>query len=179
FTVDDKLYQRVEILNTQTQPSEAIGIQGFQMFPGSISRMSFERKFSILTSCGSFQEPFDQVGQVFRREKCWCAPSQVNIPDNEVLTQLRFIERPFLQNIPDIRFLHLMVLGNPRIAAAIGAQAFTKRKVNIQTNAFARRPVVCDLYGLNPLILRPVLLVPMRHGRVTGVTRSRYVIFLY
>src|SRR5690554_4792187 len=91
FTVDDKLYQRVEILNTQTQPSEAIGIQGFQMFPGGISRMSFERKFSTLTSCRSFQKPFDQVRQVFRSKKRWCASSQVNIPDNKVLTQLRFI----------------------------------------------------------------------------------------
>ena len=71
-----------------------------------------------------------------------------------------------------------MIGGNLFIAAAIGAERFTERQVDLQADAVH----MVLLPEFNPEIFLPTLpvqrLVPVRNGRITGVPRDRQIVFL-
>ena len=73
-----------------------------------------------------------------------------------------------------------MIFCDASIAGAIRTQAFTKRKVYVQADAFvAVRLGKNFLYSINPAFSAEVFRIPMRYRRIAGVPRYRDIVLFY
>jgi hypothetical protein len=72
-----------------------------------------------------------------------------------------------------------MVLGNPRIASAIGTQALTKRQMYVDTDPLiSGKPEGISDSPL-PFLRLKFFVFPKRNGGITRITRCRHVILGY
>jgi len=70
-----------------------------------------------------------------------------------------------------------MIFSNPRVAPAVGTEAFTERQVNIQADPFFFRSLKSMIYLFTPSFSGKCGLIPKRDSRITGISRSGHIIF--
>ena len=116
---------------------------------------------------------FGLLHKAFRR-----AATKMNLPDPRRFFQQLKIHAPFFKNSFEIWRLNFMIHSDPGVAATIGAETLTKRKVNINADTFggvARIEAV--LHMLLPFFLCRNSRIPIRNGWITGISRARNVVF--
>src|SRR5690606_20881552 len=84
------------------------------------------------------------------------------------------VQRPFAQEMADVAVFERMIPRYDVVAAAERAQALAKR--NVEVHGPFRIPRHRPPEMLEPG-LRAQVLLPRRHGRITGIARNRDVVF--
>lgn len=101
----------------------------------------------------------------------------MQLADDRLFTHVCAIQFPFFEDRFNVGVLHLVIGGDFFIAAAVGAEAFTKGQVDIQANAFLAVVLMKD----SSEIVHPGLAVdaflPFGYGRITGITGNGLVVF--
>src|SRR5688572_22481915 len=70
-----------------------------------------------------------------------------------------------------------MILRNSHVAGTIGAEAFTKRQMNIDAYSFGRiRLRETAIHSTPPIFIGKLLRVPTRHRGITGVPRNGNIV---
>jgi hypothetical protein len=87
------------------------------------------------------------------------------------------VQVPFFDDGGNVRQFHLVVFCNPLVTAAISAEAFTIGEVDVKTYAFLPEFMVGFLKQPWPVFVAGFI-VPKRNGRIAGISRCRYIVFL-
>ena len=150
------------------------------MLSGSIIGMSFKTKFISFGNSSFIHYAINQNFQILRRKKSRRSTTKMQFFDNGFFGKRLTIQIPFFQNRYYVWVFNFMSLSDAFMATTKRTQAFAKRQMNVQTDAFR---LVAFLKRLNigfvPFQCIISLHIPIRNRWITSVSWTRNIVFLY